>query len=121
MLVNFESQNQTEVKHTHSGQKQLELRSNLNGVPENVIFISRQWYNHPRRTRWKTNSIFLALFSSFFCFSIPIYVGVGESMSGWMNSCEYGFVAGCLHSKVGPQVHLGVDFIVDIVHYESSN
>merc|ERR1711899_486737 len=38
-----------------------------------------------------------------------------------MNSCEYGFVAGCLHSKVGPQVHLGVDFIVDIVHYESSN
>jgi len=26
----------------------------------------------PRRTRWKTNSIFLALFSSFFCFSIPI-------------------------------------------------
>ena len=75
----------------------------------------------PRRTRWKTNSIFLALFSSFFCFSIPIYVGVGESMSGWMNSCEYGFVAGCLHSKVGPQVHLGVDFIVDIVHYESSN
>merc|ERR1719323_299912 len=62
----------------------------------------------PRRTRWKTNSIFLALFSSFFCFSIPIYVGVGESMSGWMNSCEYSFVAGCLHSKVGPQVHLGV-------------
>jgi len=61
----------------------------------------------PRRTRWKTNSIFLALFSSFFCFSIPIYVGVGESMSGWMNSCEYGLVAGCLHSKVGPQVHLG--------------
>merc|ERR1712062_830255 len=77
--------------------------------------------NNSKKNKMENKLDFLALFSSFFCFSIPIYVGVGESMSGWMNSCEYGFGAGCLHSKVGPQVHLGVDFIVDIVHYESSN
>ena len=46
----------------------------------------------PRRTRWKTNSIFLAFSGFFFVFRFQ-YVGVGESMSGWMNSCEYFMVA----------------------------
>ena len=73
-----------------------------------------------KKNKMENKLDFFGVFGVFFVFRFQ-YVGVGESMSGWMNSCEYGLVAGCLHSKVGPQVHLGVDFIVDIVHYESSN
>jgi len=35
---------------------------------------------------------FFGVFGVFFVFRFQ-YVGVGESMSGWMNSCEYFMVA----------------------------